>query len=165
MKKYIYNSNGFTMVETLITIAIISVIAAIGFPTILSTYNTTVVKRDARDIMAELSAARFRAIAKNKIYRVNFTLNTGSADQYQLLSCSSKNVCTTVSDKIQVSLAGAADLTSPASNFFVDFYPSGSSTSLSTNVPSDTQITLKNTKSNTYIYITIKGNTGSIKSS
>jgi type IV fimbrial biogenesis protein FimT len=76
---------GFTLVELLITIALIAGMVLIGSPSILRQLSHLRLTRATRDISVELQAARLKAIAQNIPYRVSFTLNTyPTSDTYRL---------------------------------------------------------------------------------
>ncbi|MDP6579250.1 MAG: hypothetical protein QF681_01220 [Vicinamibacterales bacterium] len=63
---------GFTISELLIILAVSSVLAGISLPTIGSAVREYRLNSSTRQVIAEISAARFAAVAKNLTLRVRF---------------------------------------------------------------------------------------------
>lgn len=68
------SSGGFQLVELLVVIALISILLAIGVPSLVGQLGHLRLSRSTRDMATELNAARLRAIAQNTNYRVSFTV-------------------------------------------------------------------------------------------
>jgi prepilin-type N-terminal cleavage/methylation domain-containing protein len=126
---------GFTLVELLITIALIAGMVLIGSPSILRQLSHLRLTRATRDISVELQAARLKAIAQNIPYRVSFTLNTYPTSAYptsdtyrlQLFSGGSWQNDATRAPR---DLPDTVDITSPGSNFQTEFKPNGTGTAV-----------------------------------
>jgi type IV fimbrial biogenesis protein FimT len=92
MKIYtIKSKRGFTLIEMLIIIAIISIVALITFPNYTAFMANRALKNAARDIAGDIFAARegsmsdrYQATAQSATYRIDF--NTG-ANQYTISQC------------------------------------------------------------------------------
>ncbi len=133
MNKPAANSKGFSIVELLITIAIIGVIAAIAVPGVLSQLAHIRFTRDVRDVSVELGAARMNAISKNTRYSISFTLNSTSADTYSTQTCTTVvgGACTVWAadtSRAGKTLSISSDIVAPGANFRVEFLPTGTAT-------------------------------------
>lgn len=67
---------GFSTVELSVAVAIIALMVAIGIPTFYGYLPHLRLKNAARDIVSNMQLARIKAIAKNRQYRVRFTVAT-----------------------------------------------------------------------------------------
>ncbi len=66
---------GFSLVELLVVIALISIVMAIAVPTWQKYRANTDLKSAAREVMADLSDAKQRAVAENlDVYRLTFNV-------------------------------------------------------------------------------------------
>lgn len=151
------NSKGFNITELIVVMGIIAVIVAIAAPAAVSQITHLRLTRSVRDVVTELNAARFKAIAKNKRYQVEFTVNSGATppDSYQLQSWDGAAYVDEPGRAAGL-LGEGISITSPVSNFNTEFYPNGSSTA--------TTICVDNTnKSSDRMKITVKGATGMIQ--
>ncbi|MEE9542690.1 MAG: GspH/FimT family pseudopilin [Thermodesulfobacteriota bacterium] len=124
------NNRGFTIVELIVTMAIIAVILGITVPTILSGTSKTALKRTARDVTVELKAARQLAISRNMQFRVFFTLGTTNTinREYRVNTSSAWQTDPVRSTR---TMDSRVDITSPVtspSTFSVTFNPNGSAT-------------------------------------
>lgn len=75
---------GFTLIEMMITIAIIAIISAITVPNYIRHRNNQQVSRAAREIYSALQSAKMTAITDNTTINVLFSPGTGSAGTYQV---------------------------------------------------------------------------------
>lgn len=154
---HIRNSKGFNLTELLIVMGFIGVFVAVGAPSIISQLTHLRLSRSVRDVVTELNAARFKAIAKNTRYQVEFTVNAGATppDSYQLQSW---NGAAYVDEPGRAAgqLADGISITSPGGSFNVEFYPNGAATA--------TSICIDNTrKAGDRMKITVKSATGMIQ--
>ena len=152
-----YN-RGYSLVEVLAVLSLISVLLIIGTPAVVDQMTHTRLKRGARDVITELNAGRLKAITKNTKYRVEFTLyaSTATPDEYTL---SIWNIASATwvddSERPRRELPANVDITSPGANFNVEFYPNGTSTA--------TSICLQNTgEASDRMKLSISGSTGQI---
>ena len=68
--------NGFTLVELMVSLALIGILAGIAFPNILAYLPTFRLHSAARQVMTDLNYARGRSASLNLEYRVKFDTNT-----------------------------------------------------------------------------------------
>ena len=76
--------SGFTLMEVMIVIAIISVLAAIATPNYIAFRNNRQVTRAAGDVYSALQLAKMTAIKDNTSVNVLFVPGTGSAGTYRV---------------------------------------------------------------------------------
>lgn len=69
---------GFTLMEVLVTVSIAFIVLAIGIPNFVRLRAPYALSGATRQIVADLQAARQRAIARNARYRVTFNALTKS---------------------------------------------------------------------------------------
>lgn len=144
------NSKGFNLVELLLVISLIGAMIAIAAPSIISQMSHIKLTRSVRDVATELNAARFKAIAKNDSYRVNFT---GSSYQLQFDNAGS---WTNEPSRAARTLESGIAITSPGASFQVQFNANGSANA--------TSICINNTQqANDRMKITVTGSTGMIR--
>ena len=121
---------GFTIVELIVTMAIIAVILGISVPSILSGTSKTSLKRTARDVAVELKAARQLAISRNMQFRIAFSLGTDNTmgREYRVNPSSAWQVDPA---RALATLDSRVDITAPAGPVFnVTFNPNGSATAI-----------------------------------
>lgn len=75
---------GFTLMELMVTIAIMGILMAIGVPNYIAHRNNQQVSRAAREIYSALQSAKMTAIRENTPVNVLFTTGTGSNGRYQI---------------------------------------------------------------------------------
>ncbi len=73
MERHAIDNSGFTMVELLIVIAIVSIVAAIGTLASRDMYNNYKLKGAARQLFSDMQYARIGAIKGGKTWVVDFT--------------------------------------------------------------------------------------------
>ena len=78
------NNSGFTLIELMVTIAIIAILMAITVPNYITHRNNQQVSRAARQIYSALQDAKMVAIRNNVPINVMFTPGAGSAGTYQV---------------------------------------------------------------------------------
>ncbi len=88
--------NGFSLVELLIVIAILGIVLAIAGPNLFKHRHNINLREAVRDISAEMSLCRQRAIAENIQYRIsfNFGSNQYTVSRLPLGSATWQNVST-----------------------------------------------------------------------
>jgi type II secretion system protein H len=79
---------GFSLIEMMVIIAIVSIMAGIAIPNLLSYVPNWRLKNAATDLYSNLQLARTTAIKEGSICRVTFS---GSPDQYSVV-CKDKTV-------------------------------------------------------------------------
>jgi prepilin-type N-terminal cleavage/methylation domain-containing protein len=124
----ISRKRGFTLIEVLIVVALISAMLIIGMPALISQVSHINLSRAARDVLTELNAARSKAISRNMEYRVVFTLNpTPQADTYRVAFRPDIATPSVWQDDTTIrNIQRSVDITVPAANFDVEFNPGGS---------------------------------------
>ncbi len=73
-----FSSRGFTLIEVLISIAIMAIIGAVSLPSFVSWRKNMYFYQAAGSVYDALRNARSRAIARNQEYGVTFTTTDGS---------------------------------------------------------------------------------------
>jgi len=76
-------SRGFSLVELLITVALIGIMAAMSIPVLSGARRRAVVFSAQRDVAAQIRTARFSAVTGNKVMQVRF--NCPSTGQYRVI--------------------------------------------------------------------------------
>ena len=69
---------GFTLIEILIAVAIISILSLASYPYIMNTLETRSLENGAREILTVLQTARYRAIDTKDNHRVRFSQDEGT---------------------------------------------------------------------------------------
>ncbi|OGL42260.1 MAG: hypothetical protein A3C43_07195 [Candidatus Schekmanbacteria bacterium RIFCSPHIGHO2_02_FULL_38_11] len=82
MKHFKKRDYGFTLLETLIVVAIMGVMAAIATPSIISMLRNIRVNGAARNLFSDLMLAKFRAISENNKYIITFDINNNRYSIY-----------------------------------------------------------------------------------
>ena len=141
--KKIQNEKGYTLVELLVAIALISIILSISIPSVKTVFNIAE-KKELMEFKRDLIFARNKAVMENTIYTLRLFIKE---NRYQI----TKKDGIVIKDKTMS--AGIIIKENNISNI-VDFYPTG--------VPSKAgTIELRN-KKNQVIFITINIATGKI---
>lgn len=76
-------SHGFTLFELLVVMALISVMAAIGIPTVMESVRRNDVWTASELIGSQIRQARLKAISRNRTFRVRF--NCPQTGQFRVL--------------------------------------------------------------------------------
>lgn len=76
------SNKGFTLLELLVTVALISILAGVAVPNLLQHIPKYHAKGATNDIVGKLMMARIQAIQKNRDFSVFFTINADAADEY-----------------------------------------------------------------------------------
>lgn len=77
------SSGGFTLIDTLVTVAVFCIASAIAVPTMAGAVEGMRVRMAARDVERELQSARLLAVSSNRPIRVRF--NCPEAGQYRMV--------------------------------------------------------------------------------
>jgi Tfp pilus assembly protein FimT len=72
------HSCGFSLVELAVILAVLSILAAVGVPSILEMMPRIRLNSAAQRIVSDVQFARMRSIATGKEYRLNFDVSTES---------------------------------------------------------------------------------------
>ena len=72
MRKNLQKSSGFTLIELMIGISIISILTAIAVPAVINWLPTYRLNAASRDLYSNLQKARLQAVKENKVIRVRF---------------------------------------------------------------------------------------------
>jgi prepilin-type N-terminal cleavage/methylation domain-containing protein len=141
--KKIQNEKGYTLVELLVAIALISIILSISIPSVKTVFNIAE-KKELMEFKRDLIFARNKAVMENTIYTLRLFIKE---NRYQI----TKKDGIVIKDKTMS--AGIIIKENNISNI-VDFYPTGAPSKAGT-------IELRN-KKNQVIFITINIATGKI---
>src|SRR6266850_553292 len=74
---------GFTLIDTLVTVAVLAVIMAAAVPTVMNVTESMKLGQAQRDVEVELNSARLTAVSSNRPMRVRF--NCPAAGQYRMV--------------------------------------------------------------------------------
>jgi len=77
------SETGFTLIDVLITIAVIGTLAAVAVPALANVTERMKLGQGQREVERELQAARLKAVTANRRMRVRF--NCPSARQYRMV--------------------------------------------------------------------------------
>ncbi len=138
--------NGFTLIEVMVTITVLSVLLVIGIPTYQRFTNTQKIKYATFDLMADLMLARSEAIKRNtsinissltgKCWNEGWQIKNGSVtiishDSLDGVSIiDSVNTSSNCSNIPIITYNSAGRLSSSVITFTIDAYPSTSSTTV-----------------------------------
>ena len=103
--------NGFTLIETMVIVAIIGMLAGLGVPALSQYVQRQRVVGARNTLIADIQYARSLAIARRATYRIDF-----GATQYQIIENGPENVVKTATAPDGVTYAAGAN---------PNFYPWG----------------------------------------
>ena len=126
---------GFTLVEISVVIGIISLLALISIPALISYQKTTALQNEARSISSNLRLAQQLAITEQSIHDVEFSIVNNS---YEIINAETSETVKTIEVADEISIDSITDLTGST----VSFNPTGAVTETGT-------ITLINSKDQT----------------
>ncbi|MEE8575553.1 MAG: prepilin-type N-terminal cleavage/methylation domain-containing protein [Thermodesulfobacteriota bacterium] len=120
---FIKNNKGFSLAEVLMGIAIISILVAISVPGIGKRMNRERLRREARDLAADLNVAKHFAISNNRRYMITVTLNSNpTLDTYNRYYDDGSSWVQD-SKTFEKSLYDSVDISSPTTTFNIIFRP------------------------------------------
>ena len=76
------NKRGFTAIELVVTVAIISIMAAFAIPYIIGMQPTLRVNSAARDLTSELQLAKMKSVSERNNYVITFTTDNNQYSIY-----------------------------------------------------------------------------------
>lgn len=123
LKKYVTGKTGFSFVELMVVLALISVLSAIALPSLLGGLSEKRLKSAARNLYADLQKARLLAVKGNKNVTVSF--NSSSGEYFYPNGNQTITVKLTDYGRIQYGKGSAAMLWSPFNAVAIgtDFVP------------------------------------------
>lgn len=74
----IFGNKGFTLIETLIVVALIAIMVAIASPSFVRQARNTNLREAARDFSSDVAYWRQRAVSENVHYRIEINSSTNS---------------------------------------------------------------------------------------
>jgi len=77
-KKEFNRQQGVTLLETLVVLALLGMVLAWSFPSILNTLETRNLENTAREILTIFQRAKYLAVEEKAPYRVRMTTDRGS---------------------------------------------------------------------------------------
>ena len=88
---------GFTLIETLVVVAIISILAAVAVPMIAGAMRLYTLNTSAQTVGAAIRSARYSAVSKNRTVRVRF--NCPAANQFRIVEVVGSNAIDADADR------------------------------------------------------------------
>jgi prepilin-type N-terminal cleavage/methylation domain-containing protein len=145
-------SSGFTIVETLIVIAIVAILALVSVPFFSGFIDNRNLKTAARDISGAVYEAKEKAMAETTAYRISF--GTGADSYYEIHKCANAGLpCGSYSSISKNGLSGIGRGLKINSAAAFDIQPRGTLSQIS-------NITLENSRGSTAtVAISILGRT------
>jgi Tfp pilus assembly protein FimT len=81
-KLQIHDRSGFSLVDIMVTVSVMSIVAAGAVPALMNVSDSMKLGQGQRDIYQEMQTARLVAVASNRPMRIRF--NCPAADQFRL---------------------------------------------------------------------------------
>lgn len=78
-----HNSSGFTLIETMLVVALVGVLAGIAAPAVAAGMDRYEVISASQQVASTIRSARYQAVGKNMVLRVRF--DYPEAGQYQIV--------------------------------------------------------------------------------
>lgn len=153
-----HKENGFTLIELMVTIAVLAIVASIAAPKFQDTMEKRSIQKTATDLEKSLAQARADAVLYRKDVTVNFAINgvNDSAERYWIPA---EGVDL---EFFQGTCTGGNWSTAPVSTLSsIDFLPQGNVHGL----PANLEIKIKTDNFENYIYLTNFGRVSSSKTS
>ncbi len=99
------NQKGFSLIEMMVVIAVISILAGIAIPNAISWRSNSQIGAAAREIMTDLQRARMEAIKRNRNVEAIFTTGKGASSTIKDLTSDAILSGTSYSGGVEVNIA------------------------------------------------------------
>ncbi len=145
-KREFNKEQGVTLLETLVVLALMGMILAWSFPSILNTLETRNLENTAREVLTTLQRAKYLAVEKKVLYRVRF-FNDNGPWQYVIETESSPGNWVTSPGFIPKTISTKFNVTMSLPSNIVTFSSMGLVTDFTTDQNS---VTIQSPKLNNY---------------
>lgn len=101
MKNALFNQRGITMMEVMVTVAIVAVVMAVGLPSMSTWIQNTQVKSTAQSILTGLQLTRAEAVRQNTLAMFTLTGNIYGTADWSIVTASPTGSFTSGTTQIQ----------------------------------------------------------------
>lgn len=148
------NQKGFSLIEMMVTIAIIAVLSGIAIPNAISWRSNAQLNSAAREVLADFQRAKSEAIKRNRDVEISFTTGKGAISEIAFAGTSPKEIIKTGSPylgNIEITTADGARFNSRG-------LPVVEVSGVFTAINNNLEVKLTNGKRTTTVEVTIGGN-------